>query len=190
MTDISNIDLVYHGLHKPTAKNFHPIIPNDLATKCDGGLWASPILEGETQSEWYKWCKQAHMGPAPHRWHIIPNEDCRVLMVREDLMNLRGYVRKGKLLAPYILDYAKIEKDYDALYVPDSVQRQYRRYDQIFNGYDVESCLFFRPKYQALTDDEYKKYRAEHQIQKDTSKNNSLTTEKIVLLTKSKDLNK
>lgn len=189
MTDISNIDLVYHGLHKPTTENFHPIIPNDLVTKCDGGLWTSPILEGETKSEWHKWCERAHMGPAPHRWHIIPDDDCRVLVVQEDLMNLRGYIRKGRLITPYILDYEKIAKDYDAIYISDNLQRKYRAPDQIFTQFDVATCLFFRPKYRALTDTEYEKYRAEHPVQKDkTTDNDKLATEEIALLMKMKSI--
>lgn len=49
--------------------------------------------------------------------------------------------------------------------------------------------FFFRPKYQALTDAEYKKYRAEHPIQKDkTTDNNKLTTEEIALLMKMKSI--
>lgn len=183
MADISNIDLVYHGLHKPTAENFRPLIPNNVATKCEGGLWTSPILDGETKSEWHKWCEEAQMGPAPHRWHIIPDKNCHILVVQEDLMNLRGYIRKGKSIVPYILDYEKIAQDYDALYVPDKVQRRYQQWNQLFNGYDVESCLFFRPKYQALTDEEYKKYRTEHPVQKDKSKGN-MTDKEIVLLMK------
>lgn len=189
MVNIANIDLVYHGLNKPTVKNFRPIILNNVATKCEGGLWTSPIFEGEKKSEWQKWCENAHMGPAPHRWHIIPDEDCRVLTVREDLMNLRGYVRKGASIVPYILDYEKIAQDYDALYVPDSVQRRYRQWNMLFNGYDVESCLFFRPKYQALTDEEYQKYKVSHSCQKKATEN-ILTPEEVSSLVRFKGFSK
>ena len=183
MKDISEVDLTYYGLSKPTKDNFRNVIPED--TKCGGGLWTSPILEGETKSEWCKWCENANWEPAPHRWHIIPDEDCRILVVDEDLTNLTQYLRRGKILAPKILDYEKIAKDYDAIYVPDSVQRRYRRYDQVFCGFDVETCLFLRPKFTALTDAEYEQYR------KNKSSNNSgLTKEQLHSLTSLKDRNR
>ena len=78
------------------------------------------------------------------------------MVVDADLSNVEDYLMQGDI-GYKVLDFEKISLDYDAVYFPDDVVSLYN-YRGCLRGYDVESCLFLKPKYDVMDDAEYKEY--------------------------------
>ena len=160
----NDIDFVYCGNERPTEDSFEPL-QSGVWTKPEGGLWTSPRLEGEKKSEWQKWQSENLVGAEEKQWHIVPNCDksnsdnnCNILVADMSFADINcPYCRKIDL-PPYVaVDYQKVMKEYDALYVPDEIQRKLK--NSVFQGYDVGTCVFFRWKFKVFSDKEYYNYK-------------------------------
>ncbi|MBP5399646.1 MAG: hypothetical protein J6Y53_04440 [Alphaproteobacteria bacterium] len=167
------IDLIYVGFNKPNKENFTPVKNLDCWTKPqeDGGFWTSP-MENNGKSSWQNWLENQnhHSLDELKHWHIIMEPETRILEADMMLHNIRPYLRKSHgMPMPYIIDYEKMSKDYDFLYVPKEVQERHRM--GVFMGFDVETGLFLNPTFEALDDKEYEVFKQQYeQHQKEDEK--------------------
>jgi len=141
------------------------------------GLYTSANTDANV-SEWKKfvlgeradgaWLGLERFNVHDDHWHIVPNDDCRILSVAADVSNLKEYVKPGYFKSSgYVLDYDKVSEDYDAIYVPREAQEFFGRYvDEEktklfmgFPGWNVSTCVFLKEKFQVMNDEEYKEYR-------------------------------
>ena len=160
----NNIDFVYCGDEKPTEENFVSLQPS-IWTKPEGGLWTSPSLVGERKSEWQKWKAENFEREEEKQWHIVPNRDvnnpdnnCNILVADETFAKSDcPYCHKIDLPPFVAVDFQKIMKEYDALYVSDEIQKKLKH--SVFQGYDVETCIFFRWKFKVYSDQEYHNHK-------------------------------
>ena len=159
--DVRNIDLIYSGTERPIADDCEGVrTVSQRPWKPEGGLWTSPVAPSSNgRSVWQVWCEKENYNTQYYQkhWHIVPHEDCNVLVVDEDLENVKEYMLSVEN-DPYSkgLDYEKIAEKYDAVYFPQNVVWSHN-YDYL-RSFDVESCLFLRGKYDVMDDNEYKTY--------------------------------
>lgn len=155
------IDLIYVGLEKPVKEKFQPV-KNVGGTKPleDKGFWVSPMCE-DGKSYWQHWLENYHnrdLSDELKHWHIVMEPETRILEADMGLYNIRPYLMKGKIgFIPYVIDYEKMSKDYDFLYVPDKVQKKHRM--GVFMGFDVPTGLFLNPTFRALDDKEFEEFK-------------------------------
>lgn len=151
----------FEELMKDTALQFETI------QKPIGGLWTSPNQDTGIP-DWESFAERVEVlsrykNPKEH-WHIVPNDDCRIFVVKHDLSNLDNYMKKCSFNADKLsVDYDKIKEEYDAVYIPQEALCKSElikgKYFDGFNFMDVASCVFLREKFKIMSDDEYKKYR-------------------------------
>lgn len=162
-------DLIYCGPERPTAKAFKPV-RNTGGSKPDGGLWTSPLDSETGKSEWQLWTIQEDFGVQHYQnqYHIVPTEDCRILIADRDLRNMRPYIQNPRERARFLqhLDFERLAEDYDMVYFPEV--REHNLWLTL--GYDVPTGLFFNSdKFVAMNDMEYRKYKAHQDMRKTES---------------------
>ena len=155
--NVRDIDLIYSGTQRPSTEVsivFHPGF-----NKPEGGLWTSPMGE-DGKSVWQEWCEDNDYNTQYYqeRWHIVPHEDCKILIVEEDLGNVKDYLVQDDE-GYKVLDFEKISSSYDAVYFPDETVFLHNYRMDCLHAYDVESCLFLKPKFDVMDDEEYEKYK-------------------------------
>jgi hypothetical protein len=133
------------------------------------------------------------------RWHIVPDEDCKVLVVKEDLSNIKQYFEDPKedYRSELHINYEKLSKDYDAIYIsPRLVNRGCgdiklkdskgkEAYFDSFN-WDVASCVFFKEKYSVMDEEEYCQYRKDRLLNEGKVSNKKVVEEKVEIEHKQK----
>ena len=162
------IDLVFYG-EKPTVNNFRPIKNNQGWSKPQGGLWTSPMMENNI-SAWQAYCEKVGMGYSKQRWHIVLEPKCKILVVEENLSNIFPYLVKSNLAhLRYVIDFERLRKDFDMIYVPEEVVKDERYRHTVFNGYDVPTGLFLnmvdknnQPLFKALNDKEFEEFKSKY----------------------------
>ena len=75
------------------------------------------------------------------------------------LYNISPYLVKAEPM-PYVINYEKMSKDYDFLYVPKDVQEKHKM--SVFMGFDVETGLFLNPTFEALDDREFELFKQQY----------------------------
>ena len=99
--------LINAGPEKPTAEKFHRVIngryivnfPVPIMDKPSGGLWTSLALQrDENMGQWEEFCDKQYTEWKERNfkgsWHIVPNDDCRVLEYHK-IDDIRPYIRKS-----------------------------------------------------------------------------------------------
>ena len=84
------------------------------------GLWASPNSDANV-AEWKSFVEYENLfyggledyDVREEHWHIVPDEDCKILVLDKDFSNLKEYFKPGRFwreggINCYILDYGKI----------------------------------------------------------------------------------
>ncbi len=180
------IDIVFEG-SKPSLNNFQPIRNNRGWSKPEGGLWTSPMMKNNV-SAWRSWCEQQKIPCANQRWHIIMSDTCRTLSVEKDLGNVRPYLTKTNLAGlQYVIDFEKLAKDFDMLYVSNEVIKQHK--NGVFAGFDVPTGLFLnmadkdtgKPLFRGLDDREFENFKAQRNYQGDIGQVDEISSEAIDL---------
>ena len=190
--DKENLDLIYIGPYEGTFnKAFDEFVHVKSQNKPYNCLWTSPANK-DGISEWQDWCQHEDFNQSPtnEQWHIIPNEDCRILYLdvnSPEIDKYTYYILDGTdvyddwkykdefdddILMTHLrqkLDYEAIAKDYDAVYVPYETIHDKKYEYELFEGWDVSSCAFFRPKYYVLSNEEYALYKKGQFIPQDIS---------------------
>ena len=164
------------------------------------GLWTSPNSE-DNVADWRRWCIGENFNHASllgKRWHIVPNDDCKVLVVKEDLSNLKQYFIDNPRDEDFGLkvNFEAMSEDYDAIYVPERVVKHWEGYtaknskggDAYFNGFpwDVASCVFFKEKYEVMDEEEYCQYRKDKLLNEGKVSNKKVVEEKVEIEHKQK----
>lgn len=150
------------------------------------GLWTSPNNDSGVP-DWEAFAEreqilERYKNPKEH-WHIVPNEDCKIFVVKHDLSNIHNYV-KDKLpprkdgIKELSIDYDKLKKDYDAVFIPLKACSQTVEIDgKYFTGFyamDVDSCVFLKEKYTIMGDKEYREYRRNKLLEKQKAANEAV----------------
>ena len=160
------IDLVYVGTDKPVKEKFTLVenVRNWTKPKEDGGFWTSP-MEDNGKSAWQNWLAEQGGRTDLKCWHIVLEPETRILEADMMLYNLRPYLKRtDRGVMPYVIDYEKMSKDYDFLYVPDEVRRRHRM--GVFMGFDVATGLFLNPTFKALDDKEFADFKQKQEQRK------------------------
>ena len=162
--NVRDIDLMYSGTERPKPEELEEVKSvSQRPWKPEGGLWTSPRdPSGNGEAVWQTWCKEEnyHTEYYQQHWHIVPHEDCNILVVDEDLANVKEYMLSVENDAySKGLDYEKIAEKYDAVYFPESTVWAHN--SDYLRAFDVESCLFLRGKYDVMDDEEYKTFKME-----------------------------
>ena len=154
--NVKEIDLIYTGDQRPST--IPCPVKNQNFSKPEGGLWTSPMGD-KGKSVWQEWCENEGYNTKYYKknWHIVPHDDCKILVVETDLSNVSDYLIDCGGFNSKRLDFEKISLDYDAVYFPYDAVSLYN-YRGCLRGYDVESCLFLKPKYDVMDDEEYRKF--------------------------------
>ena len=164
-----DIDLVYAGERRPTIETFEQIVPltrynsrwsSNTSKPESGGLWTSP-MEKNGKSEWQnfierEWPKRKE--EFAKSWHIVPTEDCRILEI-DKFEKIEPYLKYDETI-----DFIKLSKDYDLLYLPVEVGA----WNKTFYSWDVKTGYFMnavnkegKPLFQVFDDKEYTRYKIE-----------------------------
>jgi hypothetical protein len=162
------IDLVYVGFDKPVKEKFTSVenVENWTKPRKDGGFWTSP-MEENGKSAWHNLMEERNHCTIDEFqvWHIIMEPQTRILEADMKLYNLRPYlIKTNRGVMPYVIDYEKMSKDYDFLYVPDKVQRKHC--NGVFMGFEVATGLFLNPTFKALNDKEFEAFKQRQQQRK------------------------
>lgn len=121
-------------------------------------LWTSPANPETGDSFWIEWCRNERFRLKHYeqgKWHIVPDKDCKILTFQPESKEINKYVVKHD--GDEALDFEAMAKDYDALYVPDETVWKYNF--GLLNGWDVATCVFFKPKYTVMNDEMYTLYK-------------------------------
>lgn len=162
------IDLVYVGFAKPEMEKFTPVknVKNWTKPEDDGGFWTSP-MEDNGKSAWHNLMEERNHCTIDEFqiWHIVMEPETRIIEADLRLYNLRPYlIRTDRGVMPYVIDYEKMSKDYDFLFVPDAVQKKHRM--GVFMGFDVATGLFINPTFKALNDKEFAEFKQQQEERK------------------------
>ena len=154
------IDFVYHGpLCKIQKWCVHP--KNDESrSKPHNVVWTSPVNPKTNEANWMEWCRCENFRVAyfeQNKYHIVPNQDCKILTLLPESPEIDKYTIKNKFNTS-VLDFEAIAKDYDALYVPIDTVWEYPM--DLLSGWDVSTCIFLKPKYTVMDDEIYALYKA------------------------------
>lgn len=163
------VDLIYAGEKRPTVEEIEKIAPYSpyenrgmgIPSKPQsGGLWTSP-LEENGKSQWQNLIEKEMPETKQkyeHSWHIVPTEDCRILIV-DNFEKIKKYLEDDETI-----DFIKLSKDYDLLYVPFEIGS----WNKTFYSWDVKTGFFMnaknkegKPLFQIFDDEEYKRYKIE-----------------------------
>lgn len=144
---------------KPVKELMQPV-QNAQFVKANGGLWTSTYKNGK--SDWINWCESNNFWTTDNqtKWLLSVNKNARVLKIdtRDDLFS--AYKKYGISLlggdfelAGYkigitdlgILDYEKIARDYDGVWLTQEGQWATRFSSPIsLYGWDCECTHWFR----------------------------------------------
>lgn len=128
--------------------------------KPEGGLWTSTYSE-QTGGDWVKWCLGEEFGTrngtfSQHGWLLVPTRDARVLRVNnlEDLRRVvKAYRQKNASKYSFAaLDFLQMAKDYDAMHLTEKGQWRTRFSRPGLYGWDCESTVWLRWKFQKVVD--------------------------------------
>jgi len=86
------------------------------------------------------------------------------------LSNILPYLVKSNLAhLRYVIDFEKLSKDFDMIYVPEKVVKNERYKYTVFSGYDVPTGLFLnmvdknnQPLFTTLNDKEFEKFKSKY----------------------------
>ena len=143
---------------------FNKDLTNNGINKPKGGLWSSPYNK-DTISGWYQFCKEQNFIKADNTVGVIftLKEEARVYTIdsKEDLDNLANkypIVVKENLRYNFMIDYTKVSKDYDAIYLTDKGQwaTRFSRPNTLY-GWDCETLLVLN--FNAIDLDSMEKYK-------------------------------
>ena len=129
---------------------FNTNLTNNGINKPKGGLWSSPYNK-DTISGWYQFCKDENFIKGDNSVGVIFSlkEEARIYTIdtKEDLDNLANkypIVVKENLRYNFMstIDYTKVSKDYDAIYLTDKGQwaTRFSRPNTLY-GWDCETLL-------------------------------------------------
>lgn len=110
------------------------------------------------------------MGYSKQRWHIVLKPNCKILVVEENLSNIFPYLVKSDLAnLRYVIDFEKLCKDFDMIYVPEEVVKNEYFKRNVFSTYDVPTGLFLnmvdknnQPLFMALNDKEFEEFKSKY----------------------------
>ncbi len=172
-----DVDLVYAGERRPTIETFEQIVPltrynsrwsSNTSKPESGGLWTSP-MEKNGKSEWqnfieHEWTERKDK--FAKSWHIVPTEDCRILEI-DKFEKIEPYLKYDETI-----DFIKLSKDYDLLYLPVEVGS----WNKTFYSWDVKTGYFMnamnkegKPLFQVFDDEEYTHYKIKKMKKRVTS---------------------
>ena len=143
---------------------FNKDLTNNGINKPKGGLWSSPYNK-DTISGWYQFCKEENFVKADNTVGVIftLKEEARIYTIdtKEDLDNLANkypIVVKENLRYNFMIDYTKVSKDYDAIYLTDKGQwaTRFSRPNTLY-GWDCETLLVLN--FNAIDLDSMEKYK-------------------------------
>ena len=143
---------------------FNKDLTNNGINKPKGGLWSSPYNK-DTISGWYQFCKEQNFIKADNTVGVIftLKEEARIYTIdtKEDLDNLANkypIVVKENLRYNFMIDYTKVSKDYDAIYLTDKGQwaTRFSRPNTLY-GWDCETLLVLN--FIAIDLDSMEKYK-------------------------------
>lgn len=133
-----------------------PMKDLSFLNKPSGGLWASPLIEnGEFLSAWEEWCycESFNLDSLEKYVQFKLKETARVLIIDSEDTYIEIMEKYKKDLYSvfhmnrYVLDFDKISKDYDAVFLTESAAWTMHLYLQSrndyadFNSWDVESIV-------------------------------------------------
>lgn len=145
-----------------------------------GGLWTS-TYDSVTGSAWVRWCfAEDWCIPDDEMWNctLLHPATCRVLEIDtfEDLVT--ALQRYGRPDAPLLesgysstkclgfrppikdnLDFERISEDYDAIHLTDRGQGETRLTIPNLYGWDCESTVWFRPKFEKIEHIGHRRFR-------------------------------
>lgn len=131
---------------KPVEELMQPIKNADFV-KANGGLWTSSYNNGK--SDWIEWCESANFWTTDNqtKWLLTVNENAKVLKIDAVSDLKRAYEKYG--YSPYraihMLNYEKIAKDYDGIWLTSKGQWETRfSFPISLYGWDCECTHWFR----------------------------------------------
>lgn len=145
-------DKIYDG------QNFEGIKNTDR-NKPIGGLWTSSFHKGRLPSDWASWI-ESNYGDYSDGYGatlLKPSKDAKIFKVdgrMDEEYLLRNYPAEPTHHQERI-DWESMSKDYDAVHLTHSGKSYFSNYHHTktrspFDGWDVESTLWFRPKFSIL----------------------------------------
>jgi hypothetical protein len=145
---LDTLCVVHYG-----SKKFHPahmskITNLDFMNKPTGGLWTSPL---NSSHSWRDWCSREEFRDYAHDNYFMlkfkPEAKVLVIDSIEDLISLPRVRNDSMYLNNSILDYPKLAKRFDAIWLTAEGERA-TRYSKSINlyGWDVETVFLFKPK--------------------------------------------
>lgn len=127
-------------------KNKFTPVTNDFI-KPDGGLWIAPYTENcEFSSAWEEFLiNDIGLNTKGYKGTIVsikPNAVIVIVDSVQDLINiLENYSYTHPILSARFIDFEKLSKDYDAIYLTEKGQYETRLSDPNLYGWDIESML-------------------------------------------------
>lgn len=119
-----------------------------------GGLWGSPT---DSDFGWKDFCKREEFGTEKLEtytlWKVKDNADIYVINSAEDLTSLLdvyGYLEDPRY-RKYLVDYNKMSRDYDGIFLTDKGNWECHSYIEYKNGFtdlnawDCESIVVWNP---------------------------------------------
>lgn len=187
-----DVDLMYAGEKRPTVEDTVKIVPyspfesrgmGNPSKPQSGGLWTSP-MEENGKSQWQNWIEK-EMPETKQKfeqsWHIVPTEDCRILII-DKFDKIKPYLKYDETI-----DFMKLSKDYDLLYLPYEIGS----WNKTFYNWDVKTGYFMnaqtkdgKPLFQVFDNEEYKRYK----IEKNKKKVASLKGKDVLTVKKAGDV--
>jgi hypothetical protein len=141
---------------KPNPNLFEEVSNGFLLNKPVGGLWTSPFIDLDHGSDWVQWSLEnkfsyGSSGVFPaHLLHIERGTKYYKISSYDDLerlFNNYGYEPLKELKNVKALNFERIRKHYDAIYLTGSGQEQTRlSFPYNLYGWDCESVLFLNWK--------------------------------------------
>lgn len=122
---------------------------NFMINKPDGGLWASPV---DSKDSWKDWCLAKNFrNPRSFgtytKFKLKETSKIYTIDCREDFVRLlKLYGRKVPVLDEYFIDWEKVSRKYDGVYLTydGNIECHHYGFGIDLNAWDVESIVVLR----------------------------------------------
>ena len=134
------LELIHYGASKYDSSKMKPIKNNNWI-KPIGGLWASPI---NSKWGWVDWCKLENYGDITKSFTFWYEGNLLIIDSLDDLKTKVHFVNKQEYKYYARIDFEKLSKKYDAMFLTENGQRETRySHPESLYGWDCESILIF-----------------------------------------------
>lgn len=139
--NIKNEILIHYGSPKYVPHLYSEIKNGLLTNKPFGGLWTSPV---NSSFGWKDWCHREHFRECSDHFKLKLKDNAKILRIdgKNDLNDLPVITEKGMLFDFHYIDFEKISKDYDAIWLTEKGEREtsFTRPINLY-GWDCETVL-------------------------------------------------